>query len=239
MVSLVLVFAASGAVAVLQTFQPPKSSTEPQKPTAADVVSNSQAAAAPPKNVEGKPIARDDEIKDRLTRIMQATEWFHDTEVSVKEGVVFLVGRTSRDGFKTWPGDLAHNTRDVVAVVNRIEVEDPVWDYSLVWGQLTDLGRSFVLGLPTLVFALIVLPIAWVCSRLVSKLCHRMLPRSVNSELLRRLVAGCIGAIVFLVAIYLVLRFAGLMQLALTLVGGTGLLGLAWASHSKILLKTF
>jgi len=61
---------------------------------------------------------------------------------------------------KTWAGDLAHNTRNVVAVVNRIEVNEPAGDFSVLQGQLSDLSRSLCNGLPTHVFALVVLPIA-------------------------------------------------------------------------------
>ncbi|MCL4854534.1 MAG: BON domain-containing protein, partial [Bryobacteraceae bacterium] len=77
---------------------------------------------------EVKPVARDEEIRQRLERILRATGWFQASEVEVEEGVVFLNGRTRSEEYKTWAGNLARSTRDVVAVVNRLEVAKSVWD---------------------------------------------------------------------------------------------------------------
>jgi small conductance mechanosensitive channel len=49
----------------------------------------------------------------------------------------------------------------------------------------------------------------------------------VRACLLRSALANGMGAIVFLFGVYIVLRVSGLTQLALTVVGGTGLVGLA------------
>ena len=78
-----LILVVSAAIATAQTKQPPKSSTEQQKPTAADAVTNTQAAAATPEKIEVTPIANDSEIKERLTKILLATEWFSESEVSL------------------------------------------------------------------------------------------------------------------------------------------------------------
>ena len=49
----------------------------------------------------------------------------------------------------------------------------------------------------------------------------------MQAKLLRNALAGCLGVLVFLAGTYIVLRVSGLTQLALTIVGGTGLVGLA------------
>jgi small-conductance mechanosensitive channel len=49
----------------------------------------------------------------------------------------------------------------------------------------------------------------------------------VRARLLRNVIARAAGALVFLSGFYVILRVAGLTQLALTVVGGTGLVGLA------------
>jgi len=214
----------------------------PEKSTSdsAAAASKTEAAEQTPEKVEVKPLARDDEIAGRLTRILNATDWFREPEVTVNEGMVFLKGRTDGEPFKKWAGDLARNTRDVVAVVNRIEVDDPpLWDSSEVRGQLTSLGRSTVRGLPILVFALVVLPAAWLVSRFLSRISRRLLKHSVKSELLLTVTARGIGLVVFLVAIYLVLQVSGLTRLALTLMGGTGLLGLALGIAFKEITENF
>jgi hypothetical protein len=42
-----------------------------------------------PKTVDVQPEAADEQIAARLQNIMQATQWFENTQVHVKEGVVF------------------------------------------------------------------------------------------------------------------------------------------------------
>lgn len=75
--------------------------------------------------VDIKPVARDEEIRQRLQSILAATDWFKAPQVQVKEGVVFLDGGVASDELKKWAGDLARNTQDVAAVVNRMEVLVP------------------------------------------------------------------------------------------------------------------
>ena len=48
-----------------------------------------------------------------------------------------------------------------------------------------------------------------------------------DSKLLRQVVATVIGVIVFLIGLHIALRISGLTRLATTLLGGTGLIGLA------------
>ncbi|MDQ6914006.1 MAG: mechanosensitive ion channel family protein, partial [Verrucomicrobiota bacterium] len=54
-----------------------------------------------------------------------------------------------------------------------------------------------------------------------------VLHERIRAKLLRNVIAGGIGFLVFLFGTYVVLRVSGLTQLALTVVGGTGLIGLA------------
>ena len=83
-----------------------------------------------PAKVDVNPVARDEEILKRLQSVLYATNWFTDPQVRVAEGVVFLSGKVESEEIKKWAGNLARNTQDVVAVVNRMEVlEPPVWDF--------------------------------------------------------------------------------------------------------------
>ncbi len=49
----------------------------------------------------------------------------------------------------------------------------------------------------------------------------------ISASFLRSVIACEVGVLVFLFGAYIVLRVCGLTQLALTVVGGTGLIGLA------------
>jgi len=178
--------------------------------------------------VEVKPAVRDDEIRARLQRVLEATGWFTAPQVRVQEGVVFLTGEAQTENLRVWAGNLAGKTEGVVAVVNRIEVPTPsAWDFSSGQSALAKLWQDTVRAIPVFLLGLAILTlsavVAWLAARRTSALLHVRVP----AKLLRGVLAWGVGALVFLAGTYIVLRVAGLTQLALTLVGGTGLLGLA------------
>jgi len=178
--------------------------------------------------VEVKPAARDDEIRARIQRVLEATGWFRAPQVRVQEGVVFLTGEAETDELRTWAGNLAGKTEGVVAVVNRIEVLTPsAWDFSSGQSALAKLWHDTVRAIPVFLLGLMILTlsalVAWLTARRTRALLHDRVP----AKLLRGVLAWGIGTLVFLAGTYVVLRVAGLTQLALTLVGGTGLVGLA------------
>lgn len=178
--------------------------------------------------VDIEPVARDDQIRDRLERILIATGWFSDPSVRVEEGVVFLRGRAESEELKKWAGNLAGNTQDVAAVANQMTVKElSIWDFSSAQSGLSTLWRDIVRALPVLMLALIILAFAAVVAWLTSRGVRNVLRRRTSSRLLRGLFARGAGVLVLVVGLYIVLRISGLTQLALTIIGGTGLIGLA------------
>lgn len=181
-----------------------------------------------PAKVDVNPVARDEEIRKRLQSVLDATDWFTTPEVRVEEGVVFLTGRVASEELKKWAGDLARNTQDVVAVANRMEVAVPsIWDLGPAWRRLMGLWRDFLRSLPLLVLGLLILALSAGAGVLAARKSRSLLRQRIQARLLRNVLAGGIGVFVFLVGTYIVLRVSGLTQLALTVVGGTGLVGLA------------
>lgn len=181
-----------------------------------------------PAKVDIKPTAQDEEIRERLQKVLEATDWFAAPEVRVEEGVVFLKGMANTEELKKWAGDLARNTQGVVAVANRMEVvESSVWDLSPAWSGLSKLWREFIRSIPFLLFGLLILAVSVGASLLATRKTRVFLRLRVQAKLLRNVIAYGVGAFVFLFGTYIVLRISGLTQLALTVVGGTGLIGLA------------
>ena len=213
------------SLATVAAQMPGDGSGEPQErlaPTRGDELSRA------PAEVNVNPVAHDEEIHRRLESVLRATGWYADAQVRVQEGVVFLVGRTRTDELKNWAGDLARRTQDVVAVVNRMEVLEPsVGDLGSAWNGLWILWRDFVRSLPFLGFALFILVLSAGAGMLAKRGVQASLRRRIRAKLLRNVIAGGCGVIVFLIGTYIVLRVSGLTQLALTVVGGTGLVGLA------------
>jgi small-conductance mechanosensitive channel len=180
-----------------------------------------------PTQVDVEPVAQDEEIADRLARILQATEWFINPQVAVRDGVVFLDGQTRRETHREWAGNLARNTQDVVAVVNRIEVlPRALFDFSPAWAEIRSLWRGTVQALPVIIFGAVVLVVSWWLATLIARLASTILRPRFDSGLLTRITSRVLAIPVFLLGLYLVLQVAGLTGLALTVLGGTGIVGI-------------
>ncbi|MDP3719662.1 MAG: mechanosensitive ion channel family protein [Acidobacteriota bacterium] len=207
------------------TAQEPAPPVSEQRPPAAP---DTTAVSPAPAKVDVNPVARDEEIRARLQNVLTATNWFTDPQVRVAEGVVFLSGPVDSDELKQWAGNLARNTQDVVAVANRMEViESSVWDFRPAWSGLLVLWRDVIRSLPILAFALVILALAVVAGLLTTRGARLLLRPRIRAPLLRNVIARAAGTLVFLSGFYIILRVSGLTQLALTVVGGTGLVGLA------------
>jgi len=200
----------------------------------------SEERSAAPATVDVMPVARDEEIGRRLQSVLDATGWFTDARVRVDAGVVFLSGRTETEELRKWAGDLARNTQDVVAVANRIEVPQPsVWDLRPAWAGLLALWRDFVHSLPFIVSGMIILALSVGAGMLATRAVAAILARRIEARLLRSVIARGAGVLVVLAGTYVVLRVSGLTQLALTVVGGTGLVGLALGIAFRDITENF
>ena len=189
--------------------------------------SESIPLAAAPEKVDVQPLADDSEIAERLTSILEATEWYTAPRAEVRQGVVFLYGETSTARFRDWAGDLARNTQDVAAVVNRVTIrESSIWDLSPVWAEMEGMWRRTIMSLPYLLLGLVVLTLSFWAAGLGSRIADRMLASRIDVPLLRDVLSRLCGAVIFVFGIYFVLRIYGLTRLAMTLLGGTGIVGL-------------
>jgi small conductance mechanosensitive channel len=181
----------------------------------------------PQKEVAVTPDVRDSEIADRLRRILVASEWFSSLAVSVREGIVFIDGQAETEERKDWARQLALRTEGVVAVVNRIEVNPKIsWDLNPTWREIERLANRVQWVAPLAVVSLLILLLAWIASRGVAAFARRSLRRRIASPLLLHLVARSLSIPVILIGLYLVLQVAGLTRLAITVLGGTGLVGI-------------
>jgi small conductance mechanosensitive channel len=176
---------------------------------------------------EVNPVTRDSEIQKRLEGILNATGWFTNVSIQVKEGVVFLSGDTKTEEFKKWAGNLAEHTQNVMAVVNKIEVVEPYHGYFGVIPQiLQDDWRGFVKSIPSIIIGIAILIVAWGLARLGALVIRRFLPPKLRNSLLQDIIAKGVGILIFLFGVYLIFEMAHLTGAALTIISGTGLLGI-------------
>ena len=194
---------------------------------AAPALAQDVAPAAPPQAVKVVPEASDAKIEERLQRILKSTGWFEATRVSVHDGVVFLDGTTGTQEHRAWAGTLAENTQGTVAVVNRIEANADVGStFARAGEEFTSFYRQMVRAWPLVALAALIILATWLIARLVALAVRLLFAGRIESPLLLSVVARAFAIPVFLLGVYFVLQFSGLTRLAITVLGGTGLIGI-------------
>ncbi len=189
--------------------------------------------------IKVQPIANDQAINQRLSKILKATGWFTGITVKVEEGVVFLDGRTDAKDNRLWAGTLAGKVTDVVAVVNRIEVVEPSpWNMYPAINEVSLLWKYFLQGLPRFGLGLVVLLVVILFAKLTVYGFRKVLDKRLN-PLLADVAARVLSILAFLLGCYLALQVAGLSGLSTTILGGTGIAGLIAGIAFRDLLENY
>lgn len=169
----------------------------------------------------------DSRIASRLLEVLEATERFSSLNVQVREGVVFLSGSTRSEESRTLASDIARRTQDAVAVVNNITIEHgPIWTFEPAKRELLSLWRQMIASVPLLGVGLVVLILAFVAASLAQRVISPVISRGTDSDLLQSVLRKVVYVAVLLIGVYIALRVSGLTRVALTVVSGTGILGL-------------
>lgn len=169
----------------------------------------------------------DTQIARRLMEILETTGWYDDVTLRVEDGIVFLDGTVTTEPRRDWLRDLAAKTDGVVAIVNRLQLDQEVQlTLDPIEAEMRALWDQAVAAAPSILAAVLILPLALLLSRLVGRLARWMLRGRVRSPFLGDVLARLIALPVFLIGVYVVLQVAGLTQLALSLIGGAGIVGI-------------
>lgn len=144
----------------------------------------------------------------------------------MRDGVAFLDGAAETQDRRTWAGTLAENTEGVVAVVNRLTVTPDLGStFERAASEISGLFQRALQTWPLILLAVLIIAAAWLLAVATAAVARHLLSNRINSPLLLSVVVRSLSIPVFLLGIYFVLRVAGLTQLALTVLGGTGLIG--------------
>ncbi len=81
-------------------------------------------------------------------------------------------------------------------------------------------------GAPLFGLGPLLLAATWYAAKVAIRIAHSLFRRRMSNRLLQQVAARLVAVPVFILGVYLVLRIAGLTQMAATVIGGTGLLGL-------------
>ncbi len=203
-----------------------------EAPTADDVAGDVTGKAAQSvdvaKEVLVDPVNSDERISERLKEIMEATGWFTSPDVKVDRGVAFLSGTADSLKHQSWAEATAMRTSDVVAVVNRIKVaEKPFWNFAPAITSLRQLVREATGVLPLVAVAMLVVIVFYFFSIAGARIARWFMRYRIDSQLLCQVAGNVVAVLIFIIGVYVALRVSGLTRLAVTLLGGTGLVGLA------------
>lgn len=171
--------------------------------------------------------ADDDQIAGRLRDILTASGRYENLALSVRDGIVFLEGTATREDHRVWASDLAGRTEDVVAVVNNLEIDPPpVLEQDAVADQLGQFFNNFVRALPLIGVGLLLLIASVLLAKLVTYIISPLLAYLTDSQLLRNVARKVVALLVVVAGVVLFLQISGLTGVALTVLSGTGVLGL-------------
>lgn len=140
--------------------------------------SSGEPVTTKPNTVAVDGVSSDAAIVNRLTGILEASEWFENVEVKSEEGFVSISAVTSSDEHAQWAERIATRTQDVIGVNNQIKVDSQIdfgQSMAVVAKSLNKLYRDFLLRLPFLIAGMAVIMLTWIAARMVKITLDRFL----------------------------------------------------------------
>lgn len=190
--------------------------------------------------IEISQTVSDQAIEKRFASILSVSKRIEEPQVKVTEGVLVLSGWTDDEADKLWVEEAANRTEGVIAVVNNIEVRlGEQWDLDPAVSEAVGLYDRFIRALPKLTIALIVLMVTWFLAKIIVAVATRILSHKIHNPFVLRMSSRVFAIPVVVIGLYLVLQLTGLTNLAVTVIGGTGLLGLVIGIAFKDIAENF
>lgn len=196
--------------------------------------------SAPGQPVAVEAVTDDRLIEERLRGILASTERYVGVDVDVRNGVAIVRGEVDDEGERAWIVELLQRTEGIVAVSDRTTLVEPaMWDLAPAVDELERLWMVFLTSLPRLGVGLVVLLVFAFVARRIARLVSRPFEKRIDSELLQAVVGKGVLALVWVFGLYLFLRLSGLTQIAMTIVGGTGVLGIVLGFAFRDIAENF
>lgn len=181
----------------------------------------------------------DTQIKERLEKIANATGDFQKNTIEVKEGVVFLRGISVDDTSVEWIKDVSLRTEGVVAFMDKSEISVPEVSIDSTSKEFTSIKEKTEGLLPYLAISGITLSVFILLTFAVTWFGRNILFRNYDNYFARKTLARVVAIPFFALGLYLTFKVSGLTNLAVTVIGGTGLVGLAIGFAMKGVFENF
>ncbi len=214
--------------------------TKAANPALNDVADSAAGISRSKQPVDVPHSTSDKQISARLMRIFEATGWFTAPSVESREGIVTIKGTVQQRSQREWAENLTRDTAGVIAVVNSIEVPAGQWfDVRPVEQETRLLAKKFLSFTPYLLASIIVLVVVAICSVFAMRIGRKAAEKRVRNSLLIEIISKLFALPVVLIGLYLVLRISGLTGVAVTILGGTGAIGLIVGFAMKNILENY
>lgn len=170
---------------------------------------------------------KDSEIKERLDKIFKTTQWFPDLSIEVSEGLVILKGKIENQEHKDWALKIIDKTEGVIAAIDKLD--NSISSSAVLkpaQNEVTKMYDRTYKMLPYVASAFILLVVFALLAYFFRRSAQNYFTKRRNNPLLVKSISNIIGFFFLVLGIYFALKTSGLSDLAVTLLGGTGMLGI-------------
>ncbi len=175
-----------------------------------------------------------------LANAVEKSGWFTDVQVKVEKGIVVLKGNIKQKSQLDWLIRTADRLPTVLAVVDKTTLEESkVADFSPLQKELYSWLDHFKKALPRLVIGIFAILLFYFIGGFLSKISHRLWAYRIENPFLLSTVAKFSMLPFYLLMFYMLLLTMGLQNLAMTIIGGTGVLGLVLGLAFKGIAENF
>lgn len=187
------------------------------------------------------PTDKDDKLtQELLNGILKEAGWFPNLNITVNEGLVFIVGHVENKDHLDWLIATADRLPTVIAVVNKAILDEPaVTDFSPATREFRRLTEIAKKKIPTFAVGFTLLLLFGFTGRVLYKLARRFWSRHVDNPFLISIISFSTLLPVYVLMLYMFLATMGLSGLASTIIGGTGVLGIILGFAFKGIAENF
>lgn len=182
----------------------------------------------------------DKQIQKRLSSIAKVTEKYPELTIDVQEGIVIFKGISPGEEDISWLEKVSLKTQGVVAVIDKserkheeiISIDSTSKEIATMKSEISDL-------MPYLGSSLIIIALTILLGFIVSWLGRRFFFQNIENVFARKTLSRLVAIPLVALGLYLAFKVSGLTNLAATVIGGTGLIGLAIGFAMKGFFENF
>lgn len=185
------------------------------------------------------PKVSDAKIQDRLNEIAEVSGWFQEAQIQVKNGVVILSGQVSSAEHLEWLKEISFKTEGVTAFINKSEMALEGSTISATTREFQAIQQKAEGALPYMVSSVIILFVTIVLAFFMSWFAQKVVFKRIDNFFLKKTLARVFTIPFIAIGLYLAFKVSGLTQLAITVLGGTGLIGLGLGFALKNIFENY